>query len=115
MIELSYRNMEVSLMDGYRIVNEPDEGKFFVVTESGERLGEMEYVLKDGLITVLHTNLEPVLQGTGMGQKLVDFIADYARENNFKVNASCFYARKVLAKHADKYADILGPEVDAIL
>jgi len=102
-------------MDGYRIVNEPDEGKFFVVTESGERLGEMEYVLKDGLITVLHTNLEPVLQGTGMGQKLVDFVADFARENNFKVNASCFYARKVLAKHADRYADILGPEVEASL
>lgn len=58
----------------------------------------------DGQIQVVSTFTDPSLRGQGIARKLAEKVADYARENNLKVSATCSYAQKVLAE--DAFADV---------
>ncbi len=58
----------------------------------------------DDQIQVISTFTDPSLRGQGIARKLVEKVADYARENNLKVSATCSYAQKVLSQ--DTFADV---------
>ncbi len=51
-------------------------------------------------LVVDHTYTDDALRGQGIARKLVERVADYARENDYKLLATCPYAKKVLSEAA---------------
>lgn len=87
--------------------NSESRGVFTAVDE-GKEAGKMTYALKEEQNLVIeHTEVDPTYQGKGVGKKLVDEAAGFARENNLKITPECNYARKVLEK-SDRYKDVLA-------
>lgn len=78
----------------------------FVVEKEGERLAEMEISIKDGNLTVYHTEVAEVLKGQGVGAKLISRMTSYARENNLKVIPLCPFVHAQFKRHPEQYTDI---------
>jgi len=83
------------------------KGAFFI-EENGEWIAELTYIKSgDSEITIDHTEVDPKLRGENIGEDLVGAAAEYARENNLKVKATCPYAKKVLGKKPE-FQDVLA-------
>lgn len=78
----------------------------FYIDDSGERLGEMRYLTRDGIMNIYHTQVSEKLQGHHLGEQLVEAGVKYARENNFKILPTCTFARSVF-NHTATYDDVL--------
>lgn len=72
---------------------------------NGERVAEIIWILRDGVMNMDHTYVSDVLRGQGVAKKLLDAAADYARENNLKMNAICSYVVSAFEK-SDAYDDL---------
>ena len=72
---------------------------------NGERVAEITWILSDGVMNMDHTYVSDVLRGQGVAKKLLDAAADYARENNLKMNAICSYVVSAFEK-SDAYDDL---------
>jgi hypothetical protein len=82
-------------------------GEFFIEAE-GERLALMAYsVAGEKRIIIDHTEVSDKLRGTGAGKKLVAAGAAYARENGIRIVPLCPFAKAVMEKSRDDYADVL--------
>ncbi|MCH7323656.1 N-acetyltransferase [Solibacillus sp. MA9] len=72
---------------------------------NGERVAEITWILRDGVMNMDHTYVSDVLRGQGVAKKLLDAAAGYARENNLKMNAICSYVVSAFEK-SDTYDDL---------
>jgi uncharacterized protein len=83
-----------------------NEGEFYV-EENGEQLAEMTYRHTDkGVITIDHTFVDGKLEGKGVGKQLLTAAVNYAREKGLKIVAVCPFAKAVLEKGKEQYADV---------
>lgn len=78
----------------------------FYIDDNGDRLGEMRYLVRDGVMNIYHTEVSEKLQGQHMGEKLVEAGVKYARENQFKILPTCIFARSVFNR-TPVYDDVL--------
>jgi predicted GNAT family acetyltransferase len=78
----------------------------FYIDDNGDRLGEMRYLVRDGVMNIYHTEVSEKLHGKHMGDKLVEAGVKYARENSFKVLPTCTFARSVFNR-TPAYDDVL--------
>jgi predicted GNAT family acetyltransferase len=81
------------------------EDRQFTVTVAGER-SLLQYLLKDGVMRIVHTEVPPDLAGHGIAADLVRTALDTARSNGWRVITACSYAKAFLEKHPE-YADLL--------
>jgi hypothetical protein len=86
--------------------NDDRKGRFFI-NEDGRELAEMVYTWRHGVMTILHTEVDPSLGGKGVGRSLVNAAVDYARKHGTTIFPICPYAKKVL-EHSPEYADVLA-------
>lgn len=85
-----------------------DGTRFYMGENPAKPLAEITFEERgDGYLVVDHTFTDTSLRGRGIARKLVERVADYAREKGLKLRATCPYARKVLAEAAfrDVYAE----------
>lgn len=82
------------------------KGAFFI-SENGEDIALMTFVWsgKDKII-IDHTEVSEQLGGQGIGKKLVNKAADFAREKNIKIMPLCPFAKKVMEGN-EAYQDVL--------
>jgi predicted GNAT family acetyltransferase len=78
----------------------------FVIEQDGERVAEMEIAIRDGNLTVFHTEVAEKLKGQGVASKLLETMVSYAREKKLKVIPLCPYVLAQFKRHPDQYADI---------
>lgn len=78
----------------------------FNLYEEGKKLGEMTLSIKENLLTVYHTGVEPEAEGKGFAKKLLEEMTAYVRENKMMVLPLCPYVHAQFKKHPDEYADI---------
>jgi hypothetical protein len=64
------------------------------------------YQRDGGVITIMHTEVPPALNGKGIGSSLVRGLLDIVRAQGLKVVARCPFVAGYIAKHAE-YADLL--------
>lgn len=82
-----------------------DENRFYLAGDQDQPLAEIHFErVGSGLLVIDHTFTDPALRGQGIARKLVERTARYAREEGFKVKATCPYAKKVLREEA--FSDI---------
>jgi uncharacterized protein len=78
----------------------------FVLEKEGDRLAEMEVGIRDGNMTVYHTEVAEALKGQGVATKLLAEMVDYARQNHLKVIPLCPYVQAQFKRHPEQYNDI---------
>ena len=74
----------------------------------GELAGVLEYVVKRGRIGLIHTEVEPDLEGRGIGASLARFALDDARRRGLRVIATCPYVKRYLVKHPEDHDIVVG-------
>ena len=83
-------------------------GEHYISNQDGSKVASMHYVhTGQTMIIIDHTEVDESLQGQGVGRKLLDATAEYARKNRYKILATCPYAKAQLEKHRQEYADVL--------
>jgi hypothetical protein len=87
------------------LLNDTGRGAF-VLEKEGERLAEMEIAVRDGNLTVYHTEVAEALKGQGIASRLLDEMVSYARGHSLKVIPLCPYVHAQFKRHPEKYADI---------
>ncbi len=60
-----------------------------------------------GKIVIRHTEVDPVLEGQGIGKALLNYVFDYARKIEFKILPVCPFAKNVMYNNLDKYRELL--------
>lgn len=78
----------------------------FVIEENGEQIGEMVVKVSGDEMIVYHTEVAEKLEGHGIGKKLVEAMADYARNHQLTVIPLCPYVDAQFKRHPQEYSDI---------
>jgi predicted GNAT family acetyltransferase len=66
-----------------------------------------EYRRANGVLTIMHTEVPPALNGKGIGSRLVRGLLDIARSEGAKVKPLCPFVRSYIGKHPE-YADLIA-------
>jgi predicted GNAT family acetyltransferase len=82
----------------------------FYIDDDGDRLGEMDFLINNGVMNIYHTEVSEQLHGKHMGDKLVEAGVNYARENHLKILPTCTFARSVFNR-VKAYQDVLVKEI----
>ena len=80
-------------------------GKFFIMVD-GEQQALMTYsIAGPSKIIIDHTEVDPSLQGQGVGGQLVEAAVKHARETNIKILPLCPFAKAIFDKTSE-YQDV---------
>ncbi|RYZ50994.1 MAG: N-acetyltransferase, partial [Sphingobacteriales bacterium] len=61
---------------------------------------------REDAIIIEHTEVDQSLEGQGVGKKLVNAVAGFARETGIKIRPSCVFAKAVMER-GESYKDVL--------
>jgi len=81
------------------IQHQVDRQRFEVVVEGQPCV--LDYRLDAGVMSIIHTEVAPSLQGRGIAAALVRAALDHAARARLKVHPACSYARAYLRRHPD--------------
>lgn len=80
---------------------ESNAGGVFFIEQAGKRVAQQVHRrLDDHRIVVVHTEVDPSLQGHGVARRMLDATVSWARETGTRVKATCPYARAQFEKDA---------------
>ena len=86
-------------------VDSPDHHRY-ELRSGDELLGSLAYHLRDGVITLVHTEVDPAHGGQGHAATIARGALDDARSRGLRVVPSCPYVASYLEKHPE-YADLV--------
>lgn len=89
----------------FTLKNKGNDLYSFEFEKDGEVIANIDWVLRGNIMDMNHTYVSEVLRGQGVAKKLLDRAADYARENNYKMNPICSYVVKAFEK-SEEYDDV---------
>jgi len=93
------------LPETYTVDREGADTGVLLLKRQGATVGRLDYHVTDEIIYVDFVEVPPAERGRGLGVRLVDAAADWARESSRAVVPICGYARQVLASDA-RYRDV---------
>ncbi len=67
--------------------------------EAGSRTAFLNYILREKVITLTHTEVPSALNGRGIGTALVKAGLDYAREHGLRVVPQCPFVTDFISAH----------------
>ena len=83
------------------------KGEFYI-EKDGDRIARIQYFHSgEGVITVYHTEVDEKLRGKGVGEKLVERVVKYTRDQGLKLVPKCPYARKLIERN-DELRSVLA-------
>jgi predicted GNAT family acetyltransferase len=88
------------------VVSDAPERKRFEVTVDGELAGFLVYRAREGLIALIHTEVEDAYEGRGLGGRLARFALDGAREQGVAVLPFCPFVNAWIKRHPE-YVDLV--------
>jgi predicted GNAT family acetyltransferase len=102
--------MAVRLGDGkggdVRVVDNSDEHRYEAFVDE-ELAGHILYRIQPGLITALHTEVDPAFEGRGIGSRLVAAALDDIRSRDLELVPLCPFVRGYIERHSE-YADLVS-------
>jgi predicted GNAT family acetyltransferase len=78
----------------------------FELSVDGMVGGFAAYRIRDGLVVITHSEIDPGFRGQGLGGRLVEGTLDQLRERSARVVAACPFFARYVAEHHD-WDDIL--------
>jgi uncharacterized protein len=81
------------------VVNNPQKRQFEI--QLGQEMGLLAYRQRPGQIELMHTEVPVSQRGKGIGEKIVKFALEYARQNQLEVIPSCKFVQAYLKRHSD--------------
>ena len=84
----------------------PFEGRYETCVD-GRTADYTTYKSKPDLIAFLHTEVDPSLEGRGLGSTLVGSALDDARELGSEVLPFCPFVNDFIGRHRDEYGDLV--------
>lgn len=91
--------------NGIKVVHNSNRQRFEAEIEG--QTAALNYTLAGNTIIFTHTGVPPALEGRGIGSLLVKTGLDYARENNLKVRALCWFVSGYIQRHQE-YQGLAG-------
>jgi predicted GNAT family acetyltransferase len=79
----------------------------FEITYEGEVVGFTTFREVDGVRVFLHTEIDPKVEGKGLGSKLVRSALDQTRADGMTVDPQCPFTRAFIERHPE-YADLVA-------
>jgi predicted GNAT family acetyltransferase len=73
----------------------------------GEKMARIEYILTGQKIFLTHTEVDPALEGKGLGSTIIRRTLDWVRSQDLRVIPLCPFVAAFLKKHP-KYQDLLA-------
>lgn len=67
----------------------------------------LTYTLEEKVLTLLHTEVPPALEGKGIGSRVVKTALDYARQQGLRVIPRCPFVAHYIERHQE-YADLVA-------
>ena len=89
---------------GIKVQHNPQVKRFETTVEGVSAF--LTYTQEEKVLTLLHTEVPPALEGRGIGSRLAGSALDYARQQDLKVVAKCSFVAKYIERHQE-YADLL--------
>jgi uncharacterized protein len=90
-----------------RVVDNPEELRYELWL-GATRAGFIEYRSEPGAILLVHTEVDPAVEGRGLGTRLVVGALDDLRARDLKLVPLCPFVRAYLRHHRE-YADLVAP------
>ncbi len=87
-----------------QVIDSPERQRYEAVRE-GTVLGFTAYEPMNQVLVLTHTEVDPALEGQGIGGALVRSVLDQARSRRLRVLALCPFVRAWLENHPD-YHDL---------
>lgn len=84
------------------IKHDVDNDKFYIEGDTQNK-GQVTYKIKDGVMDINGTYVDPDHRGKSYAKELVDAAVEYAKSKNLKLHPTCSYAVKVVDRD---YADM---------
>lgn len=75
--------------------------KIMAFNDNHQLLGEVDYLIKDNILTITHTEVNPSFRGQGIASKLTDQVILFVQSNNYKVIPQCSYAQYFFKLHKE--------------
>ena len=92
----------------FRHQDDGQQGEFFAVNESGQRIAEISSVWSgEHKIIANHTSVADSLRGQGVARQLLDVLVAFAREKNLKIVGTCSYV-DVMFRRDKSLADVVA-------
>jgi predicted GNAT family acetyltransferase len=88
-----------------RIVDVPELGRY-ELSFDGKRAGLVTYLRAPGLITFIHSEIDPAYEHHGLGHQLARFVLDAARAHGESVRPQCPFIAEYIRDHPE-YADLV--------
>jgi uncharacterized protein len=86
------------------VTDVPDRQRYEIASD-GEVVGFAAYQRTDQLVVFTHTEVDPSMEGQGVGSKLVRAALDDVRTTGLRVLPVCPFVHRWMATHPD-YADL---------
>ena len=84
----------------------PFEGRYEIRVD-GRTAGFTVYKSKPKLIAFLHTEIDPSLEGLGLGSRLIGSALDDARERGLEVLPFCPFVNEFIRRHRKEYVGLV--------
>jgi predicted GNAT family acetyltransferase len=88
-----------------QVQDNPDRGRFEILVD-GELAGLATYRVRDGVVIVTHSEIDPSFRGRGLASELARQTLDTLRERGDRVVPACPFFAKYVAEHPE-YDDIV--------
>ena len=90
----------------------PEENRFEIVADDGKVAGFVQYQRRgDGVIDLVHTEIDDAYEGRGLGSTLIRAALDTARGRGLGVRPDCPFVRAYVTRHPDDYLDLVPVEL----
>jgi uncharacterized protein len=75
-----------------------ENGGRFVLQRDGKDVAELVYTGGGPVVTLLHTEVDPIMRGTGAGKTLLEEAVEWARAEGKRIVPKCAYAKSLFDK-----------------
>jgi predicted GNAT family acetyltransferase len=96
----------MTMRTGNRVVRDNPAELRYELLDGGTMVGLVRYRREDGAVALVHTDIDPDLEGTGAGGELVRGALEDLRSRGLGVIPVCPFVRSWLDRHA-AYRDLV--------
>lgn len=88
------------------ITDSADHTRYDAHDQTGDRVGRVDYSRTGDVITISHTEVDPAVEGQGVGSQLARLVLDRVRADGLAVQPTCPFIAGWIERHPD-YQDLL--------